>query len=267
MENVNEKTFGIYFNEADIKGIVEKYLDWADMIDGQTFCAYDVMSENTPVGTSIIVGVDGIKCHAGSDVVKLIMSAGIYELDVKTATEHDDEIDIRLERTIPVPGTYGHIVDGELDILTDEEKEFKKVVEEALGDRDDEYAIAFRNYNIRKVGGRGMILLEKIKAEIKGDDLLIDNDITPTQLVSVFIEMTEKYINAKKNVDELNAKHDALMESYKETFEEGSKRTKKFARDIEVVNRKIESNINISDFCDAMISSAIMPVLDAEVEC
>ena len=262
MENMNMR--GVYFNEADIKGIVEKYLEWAEVADDQIFCADNVMSDNTPIGTSIIVGVDGIKCDAGSNIVRLVMSAGIYELPVMTNHEND-ELNIRFDNTIPVPGTYGQIVDGVLDILTDEEKEFKYVVNEALGYRDDEYANAFRKDNMRNIGGRGLILLEKIKAEIKNDDILRDDEITPTQLVSVFIEITEKYLNACKNVEELTAKNEDLVAQYNDTFEEGSKRTKKLARDIEVVNRKINANRNVGDFCLATINAAVLPVLTMDV--
>ena len=264
MENLNAR--GIYFNEADIKEIVEKHLNWAEVVEGQVFCAENVMSENTPIGTSIIVGVDGIKCDAGSDTVRLVLSSGIYELPVKTAHEND-ELNIRFDHTIPVPGTYGCVVDGVLDILTAEEKEFQQFVDEALGYRDDEYANAFRKDNTRNVGGRGLILLEKIKAEIKKDDILTANGVTPIQLVAVFIEKTESYIDACKSVEELTAKHDELLTQYQETFVEDSKPTKKLARDIEVVNRKIEANRQVGDFCLATINAAVLPVLNAEVEC
>lgn len=264
MENVN--TRGIYFNEMDIKAIIEKHLNWAEIADGQIFCATNVMSDKTPIGTSIIVGVDGIRCEAGSDELTLIMSAGIYELAVKT-THDNDQLNIRFDNTIRVPGTYGQMVDGVLDILTDEEKEFKKFVEDALGDRDDEYAAMFKGNNTRNIGGRGLVLLEKIKAEIKNDDILTENGVTPIQLVAVFIEKTKNYIDACKNVEDLTAKHDELLANYKATFVEDSKPTKKLARDISVINRKIEANRQVGDFCLATINAAVLPVLNSTVEC
>lgn len=257
---------GIYFNEADIKQIVEGCLDWAEIEDGQVFCATNVMSDSTPIGTSIIVGVDGIKCDAGSNVLKLVMSAGIYELEVRT-THENEELNISFDKTVPVPGTYGCVVDGVLDILTDEEKEFKSFVEDALNDRDDEFANMFRKDNTRNVGGRGLILLEKVKAEIKNDDVLTANGVTPIQLAAVFIEKTESYIDACNEVAALNVKHDELLAQYRETFEEGSKPTRKLARDIEVVNRKIDASRQVSEFCLSIINAAVLPVLNAEVEC
>lgn len=263
MENI--KTHGVYFHEDDIKEIVEKYLEWAEVVEGQVFCADNVMSEHTPIGTSIIVSVDGIKCDAGSDIVRLVMSSGIYELPVKTA-HANDEMNIRFAHTIPVPGTYGRMVDGVLDILTDEEKEFKQFVIDALGYRDDEYANMFRRDNIRNIGGRGLILLEKIKEEIENDAILSSEEITPAQLIAVFIEMTDKYLNACKSAEELTIKRDELAVKHQETFVEGSKPTKKLARDIELLNHKIESNIQIGDFCLNVINVAVMPILDAVVE-
>lgn len=264
MENVN--TRGIYFNETDIRKIVETYLDWAEIAEGQTFCATNVMSESTPIGTSIIVGVDGIKCDAGSNELKLVLSAGIYELAVKT-THDNEEMNILFDKTMPVSGTYGCMVDGALDILTDEEKEFKHFVDEALGDREDEYAEMFRRDNMRNIGGRGLVLLEKVRAEIKKDDVLSANSVTPVQLAAVFIEKTESYIDACNEVDTLTVKHDELLKQYRETFEENSKPTKKLARDIEVINRKIDANRQVGDFCLSIINAAVLPVLNAEVEC
>lgn len=264
MENMNK--IGVYFNEGDIKAIVEKYLDWAEIVEDQVFCADNVMNESTPIGTSIIVGVDGIKCDAGSDVIRLVMSSGIYELPVKTVHEND-EINIRFDNRINVPGTYGQMIDGVLDILTDEEKEFKSFVDEALGERDDEYAVILRQDNTRNIGGRGLILLEKIKAEIKNDIILASNNVTPIQLVAVFIEKTESYINSCKSVEALTEKHDALLAEYKDTYVEGSKKTKKLARDIEVINHKIDADKDVGAFCLATIESAVLPVLNATVEC
>jgi hypothetical protein len=258
------QTYGIYFCWNDIEKIVEDHLGWAEVVPDQVFCVTNVMNDNTPVGTSIIVDVGGIKCEDGSDTLNLILSNGIYTLPVKT-TRPNDALDMRFDRTVSVPATYGCVVDGVLDILTDEEKEFKDSVNEHLGYRDDKYADEFRKINIRNIGGRGLLLLEKIKAEIQANDILADAGVTPTQLASSFIEVTDKYIAARKNVEELTAKHDELLTQYKETFEEGSKNTKKLARDIEVVNRKIDSNREVGKLCMATIDAAIMPVLLMDV--
>ena len=263
MENI--KTYGVYFNETDIKEIVEKHLDWAEIAEEQIFCASNMMSENTPIGTSIIVGVDGIKCEAGSDTIRLVLSSGIYELPVKTTLEND-ELDIRFDHTIPVPGTYGQLINGVLDILTEEEKEFKKFVDDALSYRTDEYANMFRKDNTRNIGGRGLILLEKIKEEIKREEILISSGITPIQLIAVFIEKTESYIEACANVERWTEKHDKLLAQYKDTFEEDSKHTKRLARDIEIANRKIDANRQVGDFCLATINAAVLPVLEVTVE-
>ena len=261
MEN---KMIGVFFNPSDVKAIVEAHIDWAEVAEDQIFCVHHVMHDNTPIGTSITVDVDGIKCEDGSDEIKLILSAGTYELTVKTVTDND-EINLHLDGVIPMHGTYGQLVDGELDILTEEEKAFKKHVDESLGDRDDGYARAFRKDNTRLIGGRSLILLEKIKEEIKNDEMLTAHGITPIQLISVFIEKTESYVDACANVEMLTAKHDEIYEEYKATFEEGSRKTRKLARDIEVINKKIDTNREVADFCMATIEAAVMPVLNMVV--
>ena len=262
MENVRER--GGYLNAKDIKEIVESHIEWADVVEGQVFCAKNIMSENTPIGTSIIVGVDGIKCDENSDIVRLILSSGIYEIPVKTESVND-VIDIRFDKTLPIPGTFGEEIDGVIDILTDEEKKFKDTVDHMLENRNDEYAELFRRDYMREIGGRGIVLLEKAKAEIKNDDILSDNDVTPYQLISTFVEITERYVNANETIERLNSKHDNLLESYRDTYEEGSKRTKKLARDIEMVNRKIDSNHQIVNYCLATINAAILPVMNMEL--
>ena len=258
-------TYGIYFAWKDIEEIVESHLGWVEVVEDQIFCVTNVMNDNTPVGTSIVVRVDGIKCEEGSDMLHLSLSNGIYTLPVKIS-KPNDALDIRFDHTVSVPATYGRIVDGVLDILTDEEKEFKKAVDDQLGYRDDEYANEFRKINTRNIGGRGLLLLEKIKAEIKANDILVDEGVTPAQLVASFIELTEKYIEAEKNIELLIAKHDDLLAQYKDTFEEGSRNTKKLARDIEIANRKIDANRQISNFCMSTINAAVMPVLNMSVD-
>lgn len=256
---------GVFFHEEDIKEIVEKNLDWAEVVEGQVFCAHNVMNDNTPIGTSIIVGVDGLQCKDDDDTVTLILSSGTYVLQVKTKQVNDD-MTIRFDKTIPVPGTFGRMENGVLDILTDEEKEFKAVVDEHLGNRDDEYAQMFRRDNVRNIGGRGHVLLEKIKAEIKDDEILMSDGITPTDLVCVFIEMTEKFVNAQKNIKELTEKHDVALSQYHDTYVDGTKQTRRFARDVEVLNRKIDSNKQVGEFCMDVINAAVLPVLNSVVE-
>lgn len=265
MENVFVNNCGIFLNAEDIKNIVESKLEWAEVKDGQIFCARNVMNEKTPIGTSIIVGVDGMRCKEGSNEIELLLSNGIYDIVVKTESEND-EFNIRFNKTMPVPGTFGEMVDGELDILTEEEKEFKYSIEELLGDRTDEYAEMFRKDNTREIGGRGLILLEKVKTEIKNDDVLTENDITPAQLIATYIDMTERYVSAKNTVAALDEKHDELLERYRNTFEEGSRMTKKLAKDIEIVNKKIVANNQLMEYCAATIKAAVLPVLNMELE-
>lgn len=255
---------GVYLNAKDIKKIVEENLEWTEVSEDQTFCVKGIMSDATPIGTSIIVGVDGIKCEEESEEVKLILSSGIYEISVKTENVND-ALEINFDKTIPIPGTFGEYKNGKLDILTKEEKKFKDSVDNMLKDREDEFAELFRKDNTREIGGRGLVLLEKIKAEIKNDDVLTDNEITSFQLISTFIELTKKYVDSCNAVEKLQKKHDALLEEYRATFEEDSKKTKKIARDIEVANRKIDSNDRAMNYYSATIRAAVMPVLNMEL--
>ncbi len=264
MENENVKMAGVYLNTDDIKRIIESTMDWVEIVEGQTFCAKNVLKETTPIGTSIIIGIDGIKCEEGSDEIKLVISSGVYELPVKTA-HPNDEMSIRFDYTIPIPGTFGVIgVDG-LDILTNEEKEFKAAINEMLGDRTDEYAEMFRKDNERAIGGRGLVLLEKAKAEIKNEDILADNDVTPIQLMSTFIELTERYVETCGKLAQLDQRHADLLKMYEDTYEEGSKKTKKLAKDVEVIDKKIGMSKQLIDYCLATINAAVMPVLNIDL--
>lgn len=263
MENV--KTVGVFFNANDVEAVIERHLDWAELVEGQVFCAGKIMSSATPIGTTIIVGVDGMRCDEDSDVVTLILSDGIYELQAKLTTPNDDAFDIRFDQEVPIYGTYGQMIDGVLDILTDEEKVFKNAIDTALGDRTDEYAEMFRKDNVRKIGGRGLILLEKFKTEVKNDDILIENSITPIELAEVFIDVTKKCVEARENIVLLNTRLHNLTAQREETYVEGSKQTKKLTKDIDVTNRKLGVNRQTYDFCMATINAAILPVLNMTV--
>ena len=84
-------------------------------------------------------------------------------------------------------------------------------------------------------------------------------------MVAVFIELTDKYVNACANIERLTAKHDDVLTEYKDTYDEGSKATKKLAREVEVLNQKIDTNKQISEFCLATINAAVYPVLRTEI--
>ena len=256
----NNKTYGIYFSWKDIEKIVEEQLGWVEVVEDQVFCVTDVMNDNTPIGTSIAVRVDGVSCKSDSDVLELSLSDGIYSMSVKTH-QKNDAFELRFDHTISVSGTYGCIVDGVLDILTNEEKEFKKTVDDQLGYRDDEYANKFRMLNTRYPGDRSLMLLERIRAEIRANQVLVDEAVSPAQLVSAFIEMTGRYIEACKNVEKLQPQYDELSKEYEGAVNEGGRYAKKIARDIEILNRKLNSNRSVAAYCLANIEAAIMPVL------
>ena len=259
MENV--KATGIYFNARDIRNVVESNLDWAEVADDQIFCVPNVMNDKTPIGTSIMIGVDGIKCKEGSKSLKLILSSGIYEIEVKTKTEND-AVELRLPITYPIHGTYGQTIDGRIDILTDEEKEFSRRVKELLGNRKDNFAEMFNAVNVREIGGRGLILLEKIKSEIKNDMILCDSDVTPAELIATYVELTQTYINANCEIEKLTAKVEASKDLLK-MEDADSRMAKKFERDIKTAERKIAANEKIAEFCDATIKAAVLPVINS----
>ena len=258
MENV--KATGIYFNEKDIREVVEKNLDWAEVAEGQIFCVPNVMNDRTPIGTSIMIGVDGIKCKEGSKSLKLILSSGIYEIEVKTVSENDS-VELRLPSTLPIHGTYGQVMNGKIDILTDEEKVFSKRVDELLGNRTDNFAEMFRNANAREIGGRGLVLLEKIKAEIKNDMILSESDVTPAELMATFVELTEKYMNATREIEKLTAKIETNKDLLKLEADPDSRIARKLERDIKSAERKIKTNEKIAEFCNATIKAAVLPVI------
>ena len=202
MEN---RTTGIFFNEQDVREVVEKHLELAEIAEGQVFCVTNIMNDKTPIGTAIMVGVDGIKCKEGSKELKLSLSSGIYELTVKTISEND-AVSLRLTESCPIHGTYGQKVDGKIDILTDEEKAFATCVDKLLGERQDNFAEMFRAVNKREIGGRGLELLERIKTEIKNDLILTENGVTPEDLIGAFVELTGKLVAATDEIGKLQAK-------------------------------------------------------------
>ena len=259
MENV--KATGIYFNEKDIRDVVESNLDWAEVAEGQIFCVPNVMNDKTPIGTSIMIGVDGIKCKEGSKSLRLILSSGIYEIEVKTVSEND-AVELRLPTTHPIHGTYGQVVNGKIDILTDEEKAFSKRVDELLNERTDNFAEMFKNANTREIGGRGLVLLEKIKAEIKNDMILCDSDVTPAELMATYVELTEKYIRATREIEKLSAKIEANNDLLKMETDPDSRIAKKLERDNRTAERKVKTNQKIAEFCDMAIKAAVLPVIE-----
>ena len=78
--------------------------------------------------------------------------------------------------------------------------------------------------------------------------------------------MTKKYIEANKNIEDLNARHDEVLAQYHDTYDENSKQTKRLARDVDVINKSLDANQKISSFCVATIESAIKPMLNSVVE-
>ena len=253
-------TYGIYFSWKDIEKIVEEQLGWVEVVEDQVFCVTDLMNDHAPIGTSIAVRVDGIACENDSNVLKLSLSNGIYSMQVKTH-QKNDAFELRFDHAISVSGTYGCIVDGVLDILTNEEKEFQKMVDDQLGYRGDEYANRFRMLNARYPGDRSLRLLERIRTEIRANQVLIDEAVSPAQLVSAFIEMTERYVESCENIEKLKPQYDELSKEYEKVMNEGGRYAKKLARDIEILNRKLNSNRSVADYCLANIEAAIMPML------
>ena len=259
-----DKLIGVFLNECDIRNLVENMLDWVEVSPKQVFCAKNLMSENTPTGTSIIVGVDGIRCDAGSDTIQLVLSSGIYHLPVKTESINDT-IDIRFDQTRPICGTFGVMNGDLLDILTEEEKQFSMAVDEQLGEREDELASLFREANKREIGERGLTLLEKMKHEIKNDYVLTENNVTPSELVASLIEATEVYENACASITELSAKIEDIEIQLSESDDEESKYTKKLKRALEVLTNKKNFNIEVSDFYFNLINATVFPILNRVV--
>lgn len=258
------KRNGVFLNEKDIKKLIEKYMNWVEIVPGQIFCAENIMSDQTPSGTSIMVNVDGIKTVNGEDVVRLVLSSGIYELPVKVTMQMDDR-DIRFDQTQPLPGTYGALEDGQLNILTDEETVFCDHVNKLLGNRTDEYAERIRRDNIRNVGGRGLILLEKMKEEIKKDPILKNSLVSPTQLVSMFIVLTAQLKELEVECDDLTKRQEDLEMNRSEYGDKESKEYKKIMRDLTETSERLQTDNAIRMYLTQTIVSSLAPILDSEL--
>lgn len=264
MEN-NVVKKGVFFNAIDIKNIIETHLNWTEVAEDQVFCEEHIMNDNALEGTSIIVGADGIECEKDSDTLMILLSGGAYKLPVKTIVAND-QLSLRFDQTIPIQGTYGCLYSDHLNILTEEEKEFQSAVIEQLGYRMDKYAEAFRRDNVREVGGRGLILLEKMKDEIKMNKILSENGTKPTDLIAVFIHITGTYVDAAEKVDELKAHREEILKMQKNSNAEDTKKSLRLKRDLDVTNEAIDRNIKVCEYNMKNIQCSIDPVLNSVIE-
>ena len=260
MSDVN--MVGVFLNPKDVEKVLEEKLDWIELEEDQVLFVENVLKNDVPIGSPVMIGIDAVECEDDSDELLLTINSSANKLVVKT-TSLNDEIDISFSRTKPITGTFGRMVDGELDILTNEEKEFKQGVEELLGDRDDEYSNLFRSLSVKKIGSRELTLLKKIKKEIKKEDILSQSKITPIQLTAVFVEITERYINSCEELKELIQKKDRLNEAFEELKnEKNNKQKKRVEKGLETVGKKIETANGTINYTLSLIEAVVLPALN-----
>lgn len=261
------KRNGFIFQGADIKRIVEDATPWLKMCENQDFFVYGMDEDLMPTGTRVNVKVVSIQGDIDDDFVQMLFervtapgeNAQMFSVPVKVATTKSV---VRETFDIPyvISGTYATIKDGEIDILTDEEREFKEIVEDMLGDRDDKYAQLFRENNVKSLNDRELILLHKIKAEIKHSEILKGDIVTPVDLVTKFIEMTASYIATCDELERLLEGFATLLDKEKDGLKSEAD-IRAMEKDGKVLENRINMMKDRNKYYIDVINSAILPVL------
>ena len=268
MENTSAtKRNGFVFQGSDIKKILEDATPWLKVEENQDFFIYGMDENLFPTGTRVNAKIVGIQGDIDENYVDMLFErvAGhgangeLFSVPVKVATTKDV---VREKFDIPyvISGTYATIDGDNIDILNDEEREFKTIVDDMLGERNDKYAELFRKNNVKGLGDRELILLHKIKAEMKHSEVLKGDIVTPTDLITYFIETTAEYIQTSDELEQLLEGFATLLESGKEGL-----KTEADVRAMEKDGKVLENRINMmkdrNKYFSDVINQVILPVL------
>lgn len=270
----NNENKGLLFLEADVKKVLSDATPWLRVRDNQDFFVQGVSEDIVPSGTKVDVKITGI--YGDIDEKEVYLSfVPIVQRSADSNCEDDSfEIPIRVEKTrtqideafdLPyvVSGTFCRMNnDGSVDILNEEEKRFKTTVENFLRGREDEYAEMFRNANKKDIEDRELVLLHKLKTEIRHYDSLKGEDVTPVDLVGAFIDITEKYVKTLEVMDQTMADYSAVLESRKDALKKKQTNIRRLEKETKLLENRIELLKQKSEYLLEVIQKVIVPVVE-----
>lgn len=257
---------GFVFQGSDIKKILNEATPWLKVLENQDSFVHGIEEDVFETGTRINAKVVGIQGDIDEDYVDLLIervSAGndskLFSIPV-AVRKTKDVVSERFDIPYIIAGTYATIEDGMIDILNAEEREFRNAVEAQLGDRTDKFAELFRSNNVKSLNDRELILLHKIKAEMKNSPILKNDIVTPGDLIAYFIETTAEYIQVADELEHLLDGMAKQLEERKETLTDEAD-IRALEKDHKLLQNRVEEMQARSDYFDKIIHQVILPVL------
>lgn len=267
-----EKIKGFVFIAKDIRKIMEDATPWLKMVDNQTFFVRGVEEDEFKPGTRVNTKVVGISGDIDENEVQVLferITAGDEEeaktFSIPVAVETTRDM-VREKFAIPyiLSGTYAVMCGDEIDLLTDEEREFKELVDSMLQNRTDKYAELFKKDNVKSLSDRELILLHKIKSELKQDSILRDGardgKVTPCDLIAYYIDTTATYVQVCDELEQMLSGYAKLLEEEKQRVENEAD-IRDLEKEAKVLSNKIDdARAKNNYYCD-VINNVILPVL------
>lgn len=267
----NNENKGLLFLEADVKRVLTDATPWLNVKDNQDFFIQGVSEDIVPSGTRVDVKITGI--YGDVDEKEVYLSFVPISHNNEAANDDNYEIPIRVGKTrtqideqfdLPyiISGTFCRMNnDGSIDILNDEEKKFKNTVENFLRGRDDEYAQLIRSANKKDLEDRELVLLHKLKTEIRHYDALKSEEVSPVDLIGAFVDITDTYARTVEAMDKTMSDYAAVLESRKDALKKKQPNIRKLDKETKLLENRIELLKQKSDYLLEVIQRVIVPVV------
>lgn len=257
---------GFVFQGSDIKKILNEATPWLKVVENQDSFVHGVEEDAFETGTRINSKVVGVQGDIDEEYVDLLIEritasgeAKLFSIPVAVRMTRDVVAE-RFDIPYIIAGTYATIEDGMIDILNAEERKFHDDVEAQLGDRTDKFAELFRKNNVKSLSDRELILLHKIKAEMKNSPILKNDIVTPGDLVAYFIEVTAEYIQVADELEHLLDGMAKQLEDRKDDLQDEAD-VRALEKDHKLLQNRVEEKQSRSDYFDSIIHQVILPVL------
>lgn len=267
MNTMNEKRKGFVFQGCDIKKILADATPWLKVCENQDFFVYGMDEDMFTTGTRVNAKIVGIEGDIDEEYVNMLFErvtghgevSDLFSVPVRVSTTKDV---VRESFDIPyvISGTYATIEGDYIDILNEEERAFKEIVDDMLGERDDKYAELFRKNNVKGLGDRELILLHKIKSEMKHSEILKNDIVTPTDLVTYFIEVTAEYIQTCDELEQLLEGLASMLDTEANNLQDESD-IRAMEKNVKVLENRIAMMKDRNTYFNDVINKAILPVL------
>lgn len=257
---------GFVFQGSDIKKILNEATPWLKVVENQDSFVHGIEEDAFETGTRINAKVIGIQGDIDEQHVDLLIERvavdnenRLFSIPVSVRTTKD-VVSERFDIPYIIAGTYATIKDGVIDILTAEERAFRDAVEAQLGDRTDKFAELFRQNNVKSLNDRELILMHKIKAEMKNSPILKDDIVTPGDLVAYFIEVTAEYIQVADELEQLLTGMANQLEARKDELQDETD-IRALEKDHKLLANRIDEKQSRSNYFENIIHQVILPVL------